>query len=160
MKARSQKESFPNYSSQSVLPPCLTQIPVPPVVIKKPKPKEEPKETASSVTKGQLISLPSPIVFQKGKSSFESNSFKSIQYVIKYVKEHTEIKKLNIQATVGDASKPSDNEDLAFARADAILEFFVNAGVEPKRLSSSGKVSSKPGIQNVDFIIQDSGGKK
>ncbi len=95
------------------------------------------------VTK-ERIELSEEVYFDTGKSSIKPESFSMLTEVANVLKDNPDITKVRIEGHTDSRGSASMNQRLSEARARAVLDYLVDQGVEPERLTSAGYGESRP----------------
>jgi OOP family OmpA-OmpF porin len=67
--------------------------------------------------------------------------------IVEILKDNPELK-IEIQGHTDDVGSAAYNKYLSEHRAKAVMEYFVQEGINPDRLSSTGYGSTKPKVPN------------
>lgn len=112
------------------------------------------------------------IEFDTGKASIRDMSLPVLQAVLKILNEHPEIKQLRVEGHTDNKGAPWYNKNLSQKRAQEVVKWLLEQGVEAERLTSLGKGQEAPidsneteeGRQNnrrVEFhIVEEKGAAK
>ena len=95
------------------------------------------------ITENEIVIL-EQVQFDTGKSTIKPVSNDLLDKVSKILKEHPEIKKLEVQGHTDSRGTRQSNVILSDARAKAVLQALVKRGIEAARLSSKGYGPDKP----------------
>jgi outer membrane protein OmpA-like peptidoglycan-associated protein len=87
------------------------------------------------------------ILFDTGKATIKSESFKNLDAIVDVLKEYKDAK-FKIEGYTDSAGKPASNLKLSKNRAAAVKKYLVDKGVDQSRLSSEGYGSKKPIASN------------
>ncbi len=112
------------------------------------------------------IEVRQEIHFKKGKASLMAKSNKILSQVVDILKQNPQIKKLKIEGHTDNRGKAKFNKYLSQKRAEAVLDYLVNNGVEATRLTAVGYGAEMPIASNrtrsgrkknrrVEFIIEE-----
>lgn len=96
----------------------------------------------ATITAGQTLTL-SNIYFETGKSRILPQSFLPLDTVIAEMKEQPQLR----VEIIGHTDKHGDNvtnQKLSEDRAKSVADYFVSSGIDPSRITTSGKGSSEP----------------
>ncbi len=94
------------------------------------------------------VEIDEKIQFQLDSDEIKSESFGLLDEVVAELKEHVEIKKLEIIGHTDSDGAEDYNQKLSERRAKAVLEYLVKKGIDAGRLSSKGMGESKPIADN------------
>lgn len=122
---------------------------------------------AVKISKNQKqIVVSEKIQFEVNKTTLTSDSKQTLDDVAKFLKKHTEIKKLQIGGHTDSTGNADINLKLSQERAMAVKTYLVKQGINPARLEAKGFGQTKPIADNeteegqsqnrrVEFIIKD-----
>jgi outer membrane protein OmpA-like peptidoglycan-associated protein len=107
-----------------------------------------------------------PVFFATGRDVIRKKSEATLKLVAETLGKHGWIKKVRIEGHTDDRGKPANNRALSLRRAQSVLYFLVQSGVDAARLEVSGLGSDRPIADNrtragraknrrVEFIIVD-----
>lgn len=114
------------------------------------KPNVDPKENGCPVvhiTKGE-IKINEKIQFDTGKSKIKDVSGPLLDQIAQVMKDHPEIKKVEIQGHTDDQGRKFFNQQLSQARAAAVMKALEDRGVDNSRLTSKGFGQDEPIADN------------
>jgi OOP family OmpA-OmpF porin len=94
------------------------------------------------------IQILQQIQFATGKATILSNSFGILDEVVKLLKVSAEIEFLAIEGHTDDRGSAELNNRLSSDRANAVMEYLVQRGISPDRLSAQGFGQSRPIADN------------
>ncbi|MFZ5441867.1 MAG: OmpA family protein [Myxococcota bacterium] len=105
------------------------------------------------------------VYFDSAKAKIQPRSFELLRSVAKVLVSHPEVTKVFIDGHTDAQGKPAQNRKLALARATAVRDFLVKAGVDPRRLEPRGFGPDRPIADNataegreqnrrVEFVIE------
>lgn len=129
--------------------------------------KLTPKLPTHAVLTGNEIKIDQKVQFEINKADIKSESFGLLDDVANVMKEHPEIKKLEVGGHASSDGGAQQNKVLSEARAAAVMAYLVGkGGVDPARLSSHGYGIEKPIASNdteegrvanrrVEFIVTE-----
>jgi outer membrane protein OmpA-like peptidoglycan-associated protein len=83
------------------------------------------------------------IKFDVNKATIKTESMGVINYVIKMMTEHPELK-FSVEGHTDSDGEELFNQKLSEARAKAVVDIMVKSGISPDRLSSKGHGETKP----------------
>jgi len=115
-----------------------------PIETKKEKEKAtERKVPQISEAKAKVEHAAHALAFETGKAVIKSTSFKSLNEVVKVLKEHPDAY-MTIDGYTDNTGSPEKNMRLSEARAEAVKNYFVKHGVSANRLISTGHGETNP----------------
>lgn len=98
-----------------------------------------------------ILRVPGSSLFESGKASLVKESRKILENIVEVAKQHPRYK-INIQGHTDDIPVATErfptNWELSAARATAVLRFFIDKGIEPKRLTATGYADIFPLFSN------------
>lgn len=97
------------------------------------------------LTDGKFVTT--GIRFDINKATIKPESMGTINYVLKMMTDHPELK-FSVEGHTDSDGEPTANQKLSEARAQAILDVLVKAGINADRLKSKGWGESKPMADN------------
>jgi outer membrane protein OmpA-like peptidoglycan-associated protein len=83
------------------------------------------------------------IKFDVNKATIKPESMGTINYVVKMMTDHPELK-FSVEGHTDSDGEEASNQKLSEARAKAVLESMVKLGISAERLTSKGHGESKP----------------
>ncbi|WP_301924506.1 OmpA family protein [Ferruginibacter sp.] len=87
------------------------------------------------------------IFFSMGSSRLSSKSFKSLNEVVKILKDNPSYK-MDIEGNTDNTGKPGKNQDLSESRATAVATYIQSKDVNAARLAATGNGQDKPVADN------------
>nr|MBP6610941.1 OmpA family protein [Paludibacter sp.] len=93
------------------------------------------------LTDGKFVTT--GIKFDVAKATIKPESMGTINYVVKMMTEHPELK-FSVEGHTDSDGDTASNQKLSEARSKAILDAMVKAGISASRLTSKGHGESKP----------------
>lgn len=103
------------------------------------------KKTANAVLDGNQIKILQTVQFEINKADIKPESFGLLDEVAGVIKEHPEIKKLEVQGHASSDGGVQQNKVLSEARAASVMAYLVGkGGVDASRLTSHGYGIEKP----------------
>jgi outer membrane protein OmpA-like peptidoglycan-associated protein len=90
------------------------------------------------------IALPSPIYFESGKAAIKSTSFQLLDEVAATLSTNRHIALVEIGVHTDSRGSSGWNRKLSQARAEAVLDYLVDRGVDASRLRAKGYGEDKP----------------
>ena len=119
----------------------LPPLPPPPP---EPEPEPEPEPPKRVQVTADSIVITEKIMFEYDKADIRSESFELCDEIVDVIQKNPRIKKISIEGhTDGDGSAKY-NKKLSQKRADAVMKYFVDHGVDAARLQSVGHGEDKP----------------
>jgi outer membrane protein OmpA-like peptidoglycan-associated protein len=98
--------------------------------------------------KADRIEINEKIQFELDKAEIKEASHGLLNEIVDVLKEHVDIKKVDILGHTDSDGTDEYNQDLSDRRAKAVLQYLVNHGIEKKRLSAKGFGEGKPIADN------------
>jgi OOP family OmpA-OmpF porin len=135
--------------------------PPPPPPEPEPEPPPEPKRV--EVTADAIV-IKDKILFEVDKAVIRPESFDLMNEITQVVKDNPRIKKISIEGHTDDDGSKRYNKKLSQKRADSVMAYLVEHGVEEARLVAKGFGEEVPLVPNdspenkeknrrVEFII-------
>jgi OmpA-OmpF porin, OOP family len=103
------------------------------------------------ITKGE-IKINERIEFDTGKATIKDVSNALVDQIAKVMKDHPEIKKIEVQGHTDDQGRKFFNKQLSQARAAAVMKALSDRGVERNRLTSKGYGQGQPIADNATDV--------
>ena len=97
------------------------------------------------LTNGKFVTT--GIKFDVAKASIKPESMGTINYVVKMMTDHPELN-FSVEGHTDRDGESASNQKLSEARAKAVTETMINAGISADRLSSKGYGETKPMTSN------------
>ena len=94
------------------------------------------------------IKLP-PIYFVRSKATIRNESTPALRELLRILEERPNLH-IRIEGHTDDQGRPKDLQRLSNDRADAILQYLLNAGVAQNRLEAKGYGGTRPKVENTD----------
>ncbi len=107
-----------------------------------------PAPTGPARLEKDRIVLTEQILFEAGTSKIEETSYPILLQVAGILKEHAEVIKVQIEGHTDDRGGALVNQRLSQQRADAVVKFLIQAGVQGGRLSALGFGEAVPLADN------------
>jgi hypothetical protein len=107
-----------------------------------------PKNIAEKLEEDGKISLNS-ILFKRGSSELELESYSSIDPIIEYLKKKKD-KKIKITGHTDKVGSDELNKKLSLDRADSVKRYLIQKGISKDRITSEGKGSTEALIDSID----------
>ncbi len=95
------------------------------------------KKAKTRVT-AQRIEIYEKVHFETGKAIIKPDSFELLDEVAEAVNTHKQIKLVEVAGHTDDQGSLDSNQTLSQNRAQAVLDYLVNKGVDPARLQAKG----------------------
>ncbi|MEK7358409.1 MAG: OmpA family protein, partial [Bdellovibrionota bacterium] len=89
-----------------------------------------------------------PIYFSMGRAEIKRESHKTLDSLIKTLKDLSAITKLRIEGYTDTVGAPDRNLKLSRERAEAVYNYLVKGGVEAARLEWEGYGQERPLVSN------------
>lgn len=99
------------------------------------------------VTKDRVEIL-EKVFFDTGKDTIQARSFSLLRQVALIVKANPELTKIRVEGHTDSVGDDASNLDLSQRRANAVVKFLVNLGVDESRLVAVGYGETKPVADN------------
>lgn len=137
--------------------------PPPPPPEPEPEPEPPPQPKRVEVTAAAIV-INEKILFEVDKAVIRPESFDLMNEITTVIKDNPRIKKISIEGHTDDDGKAGYNKKLSQRRADSVMKYLVEHGVEAERLVAVGFGEDKPLVENdspenkeknrrVEFII-------
>lgn len=126
----------------------------------------QPSDEQTVIVERKKLTLNDTIQFETNKAVIKPESYAMLNETADAINEYGEIKALRIEGHTDERGSDAYNLDLSKQRAAALVEYFIERGVDPARLSSEGFGETRP-IDNrstpeawaknrrVDFFIEE-----
>ena len=98
--------------------------------------------------KAAKIEILEKVNFKSGKSTILKNSFELLDQVANVFIQYPRIKKVQVEGHTDDKGRAKSNQRLSQKRADAVVKYLTDKGVEPARLIATGLGEDKPIADN------------
>ena len=95
------------------------------------------KKSKTRVT-AQRIEIYEKVHFETGKAIIKPDSYELLNEVAEAVNTHKQIKLVEVAGHTDDQGSLQSNQTLSQNRAQAVLDYLVNKGVDPARLQAKG----------------------
>ncbi len=99
------------------------------------------------VTK-QKLELKEKVLFATGKGTIDPQSYALLDEAAQAMKDHPEVKRVRVEGHTDSKGSAAVNKRLSKARANAVMKYLVEKGVEPERLVAQGYGPSRPIASN------------
>lgn len=107
----------------------------------KPKPKKKPKKAK---VVGKKIEITEKVMFEVNKADIQEVSNDLLNDVAMVLEQHPGIEKLRIEGHTDADGSDDYNKKLSQDRADSVMQFLVDAGVDEGRMEAVGYGEEKP----------------
>lgn len=94
------------------------------------------------------IKLP-PIYFVRSKATIRNESTPALRELVRILEERPDLH-IRIEGHTDDQGRTKDLQRLSDDRADAILQYLLNADIDQQRLEAQGYGSTRPKVENKD----------
>jgi OOP family OmpA-OmpF porin len=119
----------------------------PPPPEPEPEPEPPPQPKRGEVT-ADAIEINDTILFEFDKAIIRPESFELMDEITQVVKDNPRIKKISIEGHTDDDGKASYNKKLSQKRADSVMKYLVEHGVDAARLTAVGHGEEIPMVPN------------
>lgn len=137
--------------------------PPPPPPEPEPEPEPPPQPKRVEVTAAAIV-INEKILFEVDKAVIRPESFDLMNEITSVIKDNPRIKKISIEGHTDDDGSAKYNKRLSQKRADSVMNYLVEHGIEAERLVAVGFGEDKPIAPNdsadnkeknrrVEFII-------
>jgi OOP family OmpA-OmpF porin len=120
--------------------------PLPPPPEPEPEPEPEPPKRVE-VTADAIV-INDKILFEFDKAIIQPASFELMDEITQVVKDNPRIKKISIEGHTDDDGKDKYNKKLSQKRADSVMKYLVEHGIDAARLSAVGHGEEIPLVPN------------
>ncbi len=96
------------------------------------------------IVKKEKIEILQKVHFAYAKARILPDSYSLLNQVALVLRAHPEIKKLRVEGHTDSAGPDASNQKLSEQRAEAVMDYMVNRGVDPNRLEAKGYGESMP----------------
>jgi outer membrane protein OmpA-like peptidoglycan-associated protein len=103
----------------------------------------EPVPTKVVVTRDR-IDLKDKIYFDTGKASIQKRSHGLLDDAVQILRDYPEIQKLRIEGHTDSRGSDTFNKKLSQDRADSVMNYFIEAGIDASRLTAVGYGEENP----------------
>lgn len=108
---------------------------------------ERPKKVLAKL-RDKKIEILDKVFFAKGKSEILSKSFPLLDTIASILAENPQVKQVRVEGHTDDTGNLRLNMELSQARAQAVRNYLVKAGVSVNRLQAKGYGPSEPLVPN------------
>ncbi len=121
---------------------------------------------------GRKIVIMEPVYFDSNKATIQARSFPVLDAVARIMRENPQIRKLRIEAHTDTKGKPAPNMKLSIRRAESVMKWLTDHGIDKARLEFQGYGETRPLFpreksddeaqknRRVEFVIVDDGSEK
>ncbi|MBN2343177.1 MAG: OmpA family protein [Deltaproteobacteria bacterium] len=110
-----------------------------------PKPKPKPKRTPKKAkVVGKKIEITEKVMFEVNKADIQEVSHELLNDVAAVLEQNPGIKKIRIEGHTDSDGSDDYNKTLSQDRADSVMQFLVDAGVDEGRMEAVGYGEEKP----------------
>lgn len=121
--------------------------PLPPPPEPEPEPEPPPKPKRVEVTAAAIV-INDKILFEVDKAVIRPESFDLMNEITQVVQDNPRIKKISIEGHTDDDGSKNYNKKLSQKRANSVMAYLVEHGVEAGRLSAVGFGEDVPLVPN------------
>ncbi|KIG18224.1 OmpA domain protein [Enhygromyxa salina] len=121
--------------------------PPPPPPEPEPEPEPPPKPKRVEVTAAAIV-INDKILFEVDKAVIRPESFDLMNEITQVVKDNPRIKKISIEGHTDDDGSNKYNKKLSQKRADSVMTYLVEHGIEAERLQAAGFGEDVPLVPN------------
>jgi outer membrane protein OmpA-like peptidoglycan-associated protein len=126
---------------------ALTIVGDPPPLPPPPEPEPPPQPKRVEVTADAIV-INDKILFEFDKAVIQAASFELMDEITQVVKDNPRIKKISIEGHTDDDGKASYNKKLSQKRADSVMKYLVEHGIDAARLTAVGHGEDIPLVPN------------
>ncbi len=128
-------------------PPPAPVVPAP-VPVVKPVPKMVMVKNVNM--EGNRVKIPGELEFDVDKATLKTTpqSLEILSTLTEFMKQNAQVTKLRVEGHTDNTGKPEHNQVLAQERADAVVKYLSEKGVEKSRLVGIGYGAAKPLVDN------------
>ena len=105
-------------------------------------------DEVKAVVKAEKIVILDKILFVTDSDSIIMDSYPILDAVKQTLKDHPGIKRVRIEGHTDDRADDAYNLDLSIKRAEAVMRYLVEQGVEPGQLEATGYGETRPLVAN------------
>jgi OOP family OmpA-OmpF porin len=121
--------------------------PLPPPPEPEPEPEPPPQPKRVEVTADAIV-INDKILFEFDKAVIQAASFELMDEITQVVKDNPRIKKISIEGHTDDDGSAKYNKKLSQKRADSVMKYLVEHGIDAARLSAVGHGEDIPLVPN------------
>lgn len=108
-----------------------------------PKPKLVISAEAIKITE-KALEIPEKVYFQVGSAVIDQRSYQLLDVIAQVLTEHPELLKISIEGHTDSDGDDKMNKELSQERAEAVVAYLVEKGVDEGRLAAKGWGEEKP----------------
>jgi outer membrane protein OmpA-like peptidoglycan-associated protein len=112
------------------------------------KPEPEPEKPRRAKLTGNRIEIDEMIQFEYDSAEIKDVSHPILDDVVAVMQENSHIEQLNVVGHTSSEGSKKHNDKLSADRAEAVMNYLVEHGVDASRLTSEGKGSAEPIADN------------
>ena len=105
---------------------------------------DDPTNQCKAARVGSQIVIYDRVEFAVNKAELQPASDKILDAVVEILKGHPEVTKVEVQGHTDGAGKPEANMTLSQARAETVMKYLVDHGIEAARLTAKGYGQTVP----------------
>ena len=109
---------------------------------------DDPTNKCKAARVGGEIKIYDLVEFDVNKATIRSTSFGILDAVVAILKEHAEVKRVEVQGHTDGDGDDAANLKLSQARAEAVVAYLANHGVDAARLTAKGYGETVPLVAN------------
>jgi OOP family OmpA-OmpF porin len=113
-----------------------------------PKPEPPPPPPPKTELKAEKIELKEKVEFDTDSDKILDQSKPLLDEVVQVMKDHPEIKKIEIQGHTDSRASHKHNMKLSHERAESVRKYLEDHGIDKSRLTSKGYGPDKPIADN------------
>jgi len=106
-----------------------------------------PNTPAGATVNEQGCWVPGRVLFDFSKWDIKPHAYPELNAVVKLLEENPDLK-VEIQGHTDNVGSAAFNQKLSEKRANAVMEYLVNKGIQAERLSAKGYGFSMPAVSN------------
>jgi len=106
-----------------------------------------PNTPAGATVNEQGCWVPGAVIFDFGKWDIKPHAYPELNALVKKLEENPDLK-VEIQGHTDNVGSAAFNQELSEKRANAVMEYLVNKGIQAERLSAKGYGFSMPAASN------------
>jgi len=106
-----------------------------------------PNTPAGATVNEQGCWVPGRVLFDFSKWAIKPHAYPELNAVVKLLEENPDLK-VEIQGHTDNVGSAAFNQKLSEKRANAVMEYLVNKGIQAERLSAKGYGFSMPAVSN------------
>lgn len=134
------------FAGQNAFSVVGTPPPPPPPPKEEPPPEPEPPPRVE--VRDNKIEITEKIQFEYNKATILPASYSLLDEIVDVIKKNPHIKKISIEGHASAEGDPKHNLKLSDERANAVMKYLVDKGVDAKTLTAKGYGITKPIADN------------